>query len=258
MSTSNGIAATRRRWPKNVPSQNAINNIEQIVYSLGSDKDNIVNVLSRNIYDKNNPDPTEWTKIPSFYIVHFLQTHYRIRLYLACLKFKSDDIEATNTVKRYLVYTEQVLEAFIGETSDADAKKELTSSWRSTNFDSFLTIELYVNHHVPHRIDTYMQENDTDLVESCHINKEYWKEYSEQFEPYLLGDKFDWDVEKIKREDIENVSDFVRDWAMCTKYINCNDYLRRTYLFIFICFHIMDECYYSYEENTRLSRRNNR
>jgi len=215
MPSQTPIEATRARWHKSLPNKRDINDIEQIVYSLGSKRDGLVAVFSRNIYDKAQSKPEIWTWIPVTYSLHFSRTHYRIRLYLACIPHPGTNRDAHDAVKQYLAYTDRVMEAFLTDAIDANAAKQMSESWSSPEFNAFLTIESFVNVHLPERIDDYMKKNNTDLIEDCEFSQKHWQEYTNTMDGILLGDCFNWDTRTLKdRGKIEEISDFVHDWAI--------------------------------------------
>ena len=74
------LKATQAQWPKSTPTQTVIQNINQIVYSLGKELDGLVFVLFCNIYNKTQSQADIWTRIPMVYSLHFQQMQYRIWL----------------------------------------------------------------------------------------------------------------------------------------------------------------------------------
>jgi hypothetical protein len=211
------MEATRHCWPKSVPNTTAIRNVDQIVYTLGSENNGIISVLSQNIYDKKKPAPAEWTRIPSAYSVHFRRIQYRIRLYIVCLQanFAGSDIAANNMIKRYLVYTDRVSDAFLEDAMVANAEKRMSPSWTSGGFDAFLAIESFVRVHIPDHIDSYMRQNEIDLTVNNDLDDDHWIEYANTMDIILLGDHFNWDVHVLSSQcDMTQVCDFVREALM--------------------------------------------
>jgi hypothetical protein len=149
------VRSSEAHWPSHAPNLSKLTNTRQIRYIINhktkTKRSGLVNVWA---YNTMGGEPYDWRWVPKVYTDHLLRLNYRFDLYMTILDKlilkkgnctgAAEDIE---TLKKYVAYLENVMDAIWEEVRLADNKGQLTPGWRSSHLDLWLVKEYHIGRH---------------------------------------------------------------------------------------------------------------
>ena len=151
------VRSAEIHWPTHAPNSTRLKSTRQIRYIIdkvtATKRSGLVNIWAYNT-EARGREPYDWRWLPEVYREHILRLNYRFDLYMSILDHlvllkKTDTVavEVMETLKKYVAYLENVMDAIWEEVHNAENKDQLTPGWRSSHLDLWLTKEFHIGRH---------------------------------------------------------------------------------------------------------------
>jgi hypothetical protein len=155
MPSTGAVRSAEAQWPARAPTLSKLKATRQIRYIINhktkTKQSGLVNVWA---YNTMGGEPYDWRWVPKAYTEHLLRLNYRFDLYMTILdklilKKGKDTVaaEVMETLKKYVSYLENVMDAIWAEVRDAELEDQLTPGWRSSHLNLWLTKEYHIGRH---------------------------------------------------------------------------------------------------------------
>lgn len=119
-----------------------------------------------NTYDKYE-DPVYRATLPAAYRKHIARVIHRLDLYILVYVHLAksqvhnswtDGKEINAALRKYIEYTDKVLDKIWDESAKAEKDLTLTPEWHSQTLDEWLTVEFFVQRHNPEAFEEYAKD----------------------------------------------------------------------------------------------------
>lgn len=217
-------------FPGKPPSKIKIQQILQITFNQrpcadGSQSD-LIEVWARNtLIAESSDNPYFWRYMPSTYSSHL----HRILFHLELLKRGSIYYEGNREhlimVHKYLLYVDHILDRIWDDSRKAGLMQEMNGSWRSPVLDRWLTVEYYIQRHMPLDIEVFEEEDvsnvglldgdpfhlgiyDLFLISNYTFNPSElidWDMYEQHVIPWMNGSAYGWNIDNLTQHDKDGI-----------------------------------------------------